>query len=76
MNPTIRIAIIISAFALVGMVSIAVNYYSPAPAHAQKSTNKGWCIPGTQQQQCYQTKKDCESHLPADSAVSCFKARR
>jgi hypothetical protein len=48
MNLAIGIAIIISAIALVGMASIAVNYYSPAPAHAQKSTNKGWCIPGTQ----------------------------
>jgi hypothetical protein len=76
MNPTISIAIIISTITLVGMASIAVNYYSLAPAYAQNGNNKGWCIPGTQQQQCYQTKKECESHLPADSAVSCFRARR
>ena len=75
MNSIVGIVIIISAVALVAMAAIAVNY-SPAPAHAQKSNNKGWCIPSTQQQQCYQTKKECESHLPSDSAVSCFRARR
>lgn len=75
MNPAIHIAVIISAITLVGMAGIAVNY-SPAPAHAQNSNNKGWCIPGSQQQQCYSSRHECESHLPADAAVSCFKARR
>jgi hypothetical protein len=75
MNPTIGIAIIISATALVGMASIAVNY-TPAPAHAQNTNNKGWCIPGTQQQQRFSSRHECEQHLPADATVSCFKARR
>jgi hypothetical protein len=53
MNQALGIAIIISAVTLVGTAAMAVNY-SPAPAHA---FCKGWLLPGSQGQICFQTKK-------------------
>jgi hypothetical protein len=72
MNPAIHIAIIVSAVALVGTAAIAVNY-SPGPAHA--ALCKGWLLPESQGQTCFQTYKQCEAALPAGSAVQCTRSK-
>ena len=71
MNQALGIAIIISAVTLVGTAAMAVNY-SPAPAHA---FCKGWLLPGSQGQICFQTKKQCEAALPAGSTLQCGRSK-
>jgi hypothetical protein len=67
MNPVIRIAIIISAITLVGMVGIAVNYI-PAQAHAVKDTCKFVAPPHL----CFSNRHDCE-HYASSVGVTCNK---
>ena len=71
MNPTICIALIISAIALVGLLAIAVNYGS-VPAHAQQCQStggKGWFPPGSQGQTCFTNRHDCEQYLSRGSIL-------
>jgi hypothetical protein len=73
MNPVIHLAIIISAISLVGMAAIAVNY-TPTPAHAQQC--KGWLLPRSQGQICFQTKKECDAALAAaGSTLECTRSK-
>ncbi|MFL6420657.1 MAG: hypothetical protein ACJ71P_14810 [Nitrososphaeraceae archaeon] len=67
MNPTICIAIIISAIALVGMVVIAVNY-SLTPAHAKQC----WLRPGSGGSPCFDNRHDCEQPIK-DLGLTCHR---